>query len=219
MGLDYYFYCQKHTQQGWSVPADFTNEHGNPDSSGEFTWFDDQDVSIRLFLGAQALFPLHNDFPPGFEQIPLYQRNVNAFTEWFSGWLPFEELLLDCWDETLLLVSKRVTASHALLFGDGQQPFPHQALLLAGFEQLEIERLENTSYYVKYAEIVDQPIDYNSGQTRNYLERMLLFPNQLVKVSWKVTVSQFLGEWRTKEFRRIRQYGADEELRIICLFN
>src|SRR5687768_2952724 len=126
MGLDYHFHFQRRTQEGWSVPADFTNRFGYYHELGYFTWFDDKDISMDLFLGDKALFPLHEDFPPAIEQALLFQRDPLAFTAHFRGWLPFEELMLDYWEETFLLVCKRVAASYAPLFKDGQQPFPHE---------------------------------------------------------------------------------------------
>jgi hypothetical protein len=217
MGLAYYFYVQKQTAQGWVVPAGFVTCKDEGRESGEFTWIDDRDVVRELFWGDRALFPMRRDPPPDIANTSLFRRCGRAFAEWFHGWLPFEELLLDLWDREELLVSKRVQARCAGLFGDGRQRFPRQQLLAAGLAGREIENLEDTSYYVFDAAIVDEPIDRSQGQKR--FELATVAPDWLVEVTWKVNVSGFLGDWRVREFRNLRRYGRDEELRVICLLS
>jgi len=218
MGLDYNFHFQVYTQEGWIVPTGFSNRFGYYESVGYFTWFDDKDVTICLFAGEKALFPMHKSFPPDIEKTTLFENaSLSAFTAQFYGWLSFEDLILDCWDESYLLVSKRVASSYAPLFQDGQKPFPRGGLISAGMDPAEVEDLENTSYYVSDAEIVDEPVEFGLEQGQNGSD--LISPDNLCEVTWKVTLSSFLGKWRTEEFRKLRQYGTDQDLRIICLFS
>jgi hypothetical protein len=209
MGYRYHFHFEKFTSEGWLVPSDFE------DASGEFAWFHPTDGRFGLFRGKDALFPMDNNFPPEFERSRFYQWNAAAFTEWFQGWLPFEELILDSWEETSLLVSGRIPARYAPLFGDGQQPFPEEALL-AGAPGDVYSKEGRCLVSNDSAEIADQPLDYTFGQARNHLER--LQPEVFVKVTWKVTINQFLT-WRAEAFHRVRQYGPDSELRIICYYS
>ena len=226
MVLDFNFHFQVLTQEGWIVPTGFSNRFGYYEDKGYFTWFDDKDATIRLFLGEKALFPMHRSFPPNIERTTLFQNaplstfggdQLSVFTTWFYGWLSFEDLILDCWDESYLLVSKRVASSYAPHFQDGQQPFPRERLISAGMDSTEVEDLENTSYYVSDAELVEEPIACGLEPGQRGLD--FNSPDNLCEVSWKVSVSSFLGEWRTEEFRKLRQYGTDENLRIICLFS
>src|SRR5579871_1397794 len=107
MGYRYHFHFEKHTPEGWLVPSDFE------DASGEFVWFHPTDGRLSLFRGEDALFPMYNSFPPEYECSSFYKWSAAAFTEWFQGWLPFEELILDSWEETSLLVSSRIPARYA----------------------------------------------------------------------------------------------------------
>ena len=159
MGLDYHFYFQVNEGEEWTVPANFTNRWDYEAQLGYFTWFDDKDVTAKLFWGEQSTFPMQYDYPPNVENSILYQKTSAAWPEWFQGWLPFEDLMIDYWDETHLLVCKEIAGSYALLFSDGKQPFPRERLLNAGVDPHDLERLEETSYYSQ-GRILNDPIDY-----------------------------------------------------------
>ena len=215
MGLDYQFYVQKRTAEGWQVPPGFANGQGEREEFGGFAWIDDKASARDLFCGTKALFPLRSEVPPEITNTLLFQRCGAAFWEWYHGWLPFEDLLLDLWDEPDLLICKRVEARYANLFGDGRQSFPRRGLLSAGVAPVEVEGLEGAAPFAFDAELVADPIDRERGKKRFELERV--GPDFLVEVTWKASVRSFLGDWCAKEFRNLRRYGRDEELRVICL--
>jgi hypothetical protein len=218
MGLYYNFYVQKKAEGRWVVPAGFSDSKGERDESGYVTWIDDEDSVRQVFWGAKALFPMRRECPPDITDTLLFQRcGASGFSVWYHSWLSLDELLLDLWDETDLIVCKRIAARHARLFGDGRQPFPRQGLLSAGIPPAEVEDLENTSYCVSDAFVVDEPIDWNYGKKLHQLKEVA--PEYLAEVTWQVSISNFLGQWRTAEFQNLRRFGRDEELRIICLFS
>jgi hypothetical protein len=215
MGLDYSFFCQKRANQGW---IDVACAEGSLQGPPGFTWIDDKDVVRHLFWGDRSLFAMRRDLPPDIASTLLFQRcGQAAFSEWYHSWLPFDELLLDLWDESFVFFSKQVAPKYVNIFGDGQQPFPRGHLLAAGMPEQDVDRLQNTSYYEREAAIVNEPVDWESGKNRFELANTR--PNYLLWVTWKVSVSSCLGDWRAREFRGQRRYGNDEELRIVCLFS
>ncbi|MFO0809936.1 MAG: hypothetical protein U0746_15045 [Gemmataceae bacterium] len=218
MGLGYDFYVQKRTGPGWAVPADFVTARGERSELGYFTWIDDKDSVREAFWGANPLFPMRRDRPPGVEEMAVFQEaGPDAFADWYHSWLPMEELALDLWDQFDVLVCKRVAARYALHFGDGGQSFPRSHLLSAGLAAAAIDKLEATSYYVSDAALVGEPVDWNHGKRRHELAGV--GPDWGVGVTWRVSIAGFLGGWRTAEFRNLRRFGRDDELRIVCLFS
>src|SRR5262249_55215794 len=103
------------------------------------------------------------------------------------------------------------------LFGDGRQPFPREQLLAAGMAQEDVKGLQNTSYYVREAQIVHEPVDWESGKNPFVLANATA--EYRLWVTWKESVTSCLSDWRTKAFREQRRYESDEELRIVCLFS
>jgi hypothetical protein len=182
---------------------------------GEFNWLPSRLILKDIFWGEMRLFEMRNELPP--------DRSGSAFLQWLDSfgydyksddwqisWIPYAELQIDCWDEPMLLVEEHVSTTYALLFGDGEQPFPRQPLLEAGYDEEKMEKLQCPAYA---CHLTKQPIDRTQGKSRHQLEQL---PSDApVLVTWAVTISDFLGDKRANSFKSLRQYGRDEDLRII----
>jgi len=201
---------------------------------GYFTWFDDKDVTaLRLFIRDDALFPLHREVPPGFVITELYRMSnrspdmsdadvldhmQSCFEEHYQGWIGFDELRVDSWSESELLIRKNVPAYIASVFGDGEQPFPRDDLLNVGWSENDVRDLENTSHYA-YDKQFD-PDGYSIAD--DPVRRWEIPPTDaggMALVSWKMTIAEFIGDWRMETLRRARQLAPDRCLRIICTFS
>ncbi|PQO35601.1 hypothetical protein [Blastopirellula marina] len=231
MGLDYYFYLQRVSDDVWTTPAEF-DDPTNREMRGQFMWFDDKDVTAhRLFVRDDSLFPLHRNLPPEFVITELYRASnrspdmsdadcldyVNrCFDDHYFGWIGFEELMIDLWSETELLIRKNVPARFASAFGDGSLRFPRETLLTLGMPEDDADRLANTWYYANDSgrslagySVVDEP----------FIRRFGDGPHDQAAVTWKVTIAEFIGEWRMERFLKARKSAADDQLRIICTFS
>jgi len=138
----------------------------------------------------------------GFKQVPYdYDRDEDQL-----GWIPYPELLIDCWDTESVTVAGSVPARRAPLFEDGTRPFPRAALRSAGATDRELERLAD-------ARPVREPLDVAFGRERHRIAE--LPPDELVQVTWRATVAELIGEPYVALFKGLRRYGPDEELRIL----
>jgi hypothetical protein len=135
------------------------------------------------------------------DQFYDYGRNEDQL-----GWIPYQELFIDCWNTDLVTIESRVPARHAFLFGDGQQPFPNAELLGSGAGEAGLDRLRRGS-------LANHPVDISFGQNRARLAE--LPPDREVPVTWRATISEFIGEPHASLFQGLRQYGPDEDLRIL----
>lgn len=122
------------------------------------------------------------------------------------SWIPFADLFIDCWDADRLTLVWCVPARYALLFGDGQQAFPAAALLEAG---LPVERLDR----LRDGWLANEPVDTTFGRDRFRIAE--LPPDREVEVTWRVSIREFIGELHAERFKRLRQLGPDESLRIL----
>ncbi len=201
MGIYYDFYVQQQTADGWIVPVGFKNDlDGSDEELGYFVWF----KHSPIFFDESAMLPLHRTRPPEIETTSLYQQRSWGFDDSsYYGWIGLEEMLMDDWAVTYLYVSTHVPEPMAYLFMDGAQLFPEKALLERGSTDKDI------SAYLRSASrhIIDEPIKRRT-YARDY--------RGWVEVSWKVSVEDVLGEWRVAEFKKLRRFGSDSEMRIIC---
>jgi hypothetical protein len=134
---------------------------------------------------------------------PFYDYGLN---EYQLCWLPYQELFVDCWDTDLVTVGTRVPARHAHLFGNGQQRFPAAELIEAGVTEAELDDLRDGG-------LAREPVDTTFGQERFRIAQ--LPPDREVRVTWRETIAEFIGEPHASLFKGLRQYGRDEDLRIL----
>ncbi|MFO0942580.1 MAG: hypothetical protein U0930_17730 [Pirellulales bacterium] len=231
MGLDYHFHLQHFDGDIWKTPLEFDDPTDRV-THGELTWFDDKDVTIlRLFVLDEAIFPLDRNEPPNFDITRLYRLTNrtpdmtdddvmehirNCFDEAYVGWIGFSDLCIDLWPETEVLVQKTVPSSMAPVFGDGLQPFPYKKLITEGWSTIEVENMKTTSDYapdVKFFadgyRLVKSPMSAQSTVANG----------KTALVTWKVTLAEFVGDWRMTQLHAARKLDGDDRLRIICTYS
>jgi hypothetical protein len=208
-----HFYVERHTTDGWVVPPGFDPEPWTFESDrpfGGFAWAHPQAKWLELFWGAEALFPMRSG-PPEDRRGSALLQYLDQFYDYAHNeaqlcWLPYPDLVIDLWKSAQVTVEAKAPARYALLFGDGRQTFPEAALLETGASQEELDRLGQ-------GWLTREPVDTTFGRQRFRLAE--LPPDQLVEVTWRVTLAEFIEEPHSGLFEGLRRYGLDEELRIL----
>lgn len=214
MPIYHHFYVEQHGADGWGLPPGlefhpFTFECDQ--RFGGFAWAHPRSGWLGLFWGPDALFAMREGPPDDRRGSPLLQRYVDWSYDFRRNedalcWIPYTELLVDSWETDLLLVRAPVSAGYALLFGDGRQRFPSAELLDAGASDAELRRLARRS-------LAHEPINIIFGKQRSLVAE--LPPDRPINVTWRETISEFIGEPHAGLFRGLRQYGRDADLRIL----
>ena len=239
MGLDYYFYVQQRDGDSWIAGPEFDTEVNDPRDThhaprGHLTWFDDKAVTIhRLFVGADAIFPLNREpltdltvqaffsggpLAPDVTPESVVTWKTNALAERFVGWINRDDLLIDCWRKQELIIRKHVPIEIARFFKHGDRRFPRTQLLDLGWERHVVDDLSRT-YGYSYDRtfdphgysLIDSPIRWQDSE----LDSSDL--DNTVPVSWRSTLADFVGETTMKRFERLLAIPAD--VRIICLLH
>lgn len=212
MPIYHHFHFERREPDGWSVPSDFVASRGFTGepfrSFGEFAFAHPRTRWLDLFYGVDALFPLKPGAPSDRRGSPLLK-----YLEYYGDhipediqlcWLPYTDLLIDCWDRDKLLVGTTVPTGFAHLFGDGRQNFPSEELSGAGFDPDQWDS--------DLVETYDEPIDYTFGRNRFVISNPS--PPHEVAVTWFATIAEYIGGW-CAEFKRLRMYGRDDDLRLL----
>jgi hypothetical protein len=211
LSLYYHFYVETRGPEEWRVPTDFKTEIWTYDPRfGEFAWARPWRGWPELFFGASPLFPMRLGPPDDRRGSPLL-RHLDEYYDYSRNeeclcWLPYAELFADCWDTDFVTVESSVPARYALLFGDGQQRFPEEALLEAGASEKELEPL-------CYGRPTQMPVDSTFGRQRSRIAE--LPPYRSVEVTWRATIAEFIGEPHAGLFKGLTRYGPAEDLRIL----
>ncbi len=213
-------YIQQRTDTGWCVPPAMP-PHPDYEYYSHGYLFDFKACSApleRLFLDEGALLRLNKEMPDDFRSTEVFRRHVQTDERSFMGWASVDDLLVDEWSELYLLACRNVPAQFAQCFSLGDQPFPRQELLEAGCSVEDTDELEDVSTSAdarfrgrggRVVETVDHPIvQYTRG---DHLPAV-------IRVSWKLSVADFLGDWRYSALQAVREDAADKDLRIICVF-
>jgi hypothetical protein len=163
-----------------------------------------------LFFGADAIFSMRPG-PPDDRRGSALLRYLDQFYDYERNedrmcWLSYPALLIDCWDSEVVTVAANVQARHAILFGDGTQSFPRAALVTAGASDEELEVLHK-------GRPVRAPVATAFGRQRNHIAG--LSQDEPVEVTWRATITELVGGPYSILFKGLRQYGPDEELRIL----
>lgn len=217
-----HFYVECRSADGWAVPTNFVpgatafKSHAH---LGEFASAHPRQRWLDLFaIGryvVEPLFRLRPGPPDDRRRSALLRYLDNVYQYDYAkndshlAWMPYEELFIDCWDTDTLLIGNSVPVSYALLFSNGEQPFPTAALVAAGVEEQELERLRNGWW-------TEKPVDVTFGPNRYSLSQ--LPPEREVPVTWRDTIATFIGELHVEAFRGLRRYGRDEDLRILSMW-
>lgn len=210
---DYHlFFVEMRASGEWIVPEEFIDRRDRRLLwVRDFTWMKRWAPASWLFFGDDAAIPFRTGRPQWTRASALYNT---WFPEGYEdrelevAWIPFEELMVDGWDESWLSVETRVPASAALLFGDGDQLFPEAALAAAGWSEDEIRRARD-------GHLAHAPIDRTNGRARHEVEASHAM--RAFEVTWRETVAGVLRDWRVEAFRSLRQYGSDADLRVVSI--
>jgi hypothetical protein len=208
-----HFYVERRKAAGWVVPPDFAPEPWTFDcdhSFGGFAWAHPRNGWTELFWGAEALFPMRPG-PPEDRRGSALLQYLDQFYDYGRDdgqlcWLPYSDLMINSWETEWVTVGAWVPARYALLFENGRQGFPWAALRGAGASEMELERLRNGS-------LAPEPLDVAFGRQRFQIAK--LAPERPVDVTWRATISEFIGEPHASVFKGLRRYGPDEDLRIL----
>jgi hypothetical protein len=165
---------------------------------------------LDLFFGVTPLFPMRPGRPEEQQGSALLQY-LDQFYDYGRNednlcWLPYPELFIDSWNTDYLTIAGMAPVRSALLFGNGSQRFPKAELLAAGVTEAEFDRLAQGRW-------TDEPTDLTVGRERFRLAQ--LPPDREVQVTWRATIGEFVGEPHASIFQGLRQYGRDEDLRIL----
>ena len=210
-----HFYIERRGPDGWGLPPGFQPEPWTFESErpfGEFAWAHPRNKWLTLFWGAGALFPMRPG-PPDDQRGSVVLQDLGRFfnvscDESGLSWLPYPDLLIDCWDADSVTLVACVPARYALLFGDGRQAFPAAALLEEGLSEQQLERLRD-------GWLAREPVDTTFGRARFRVAE--LPPDREVEVTWRATIAEFVGEPHAGLFNGLRQFGPDESLRILSM--
>ena len=207
------FYVEQLRADGWSVPLGFeaepwTFEHLR--GLGGFAWAHPNRPWLKLFWGEDALFPMRLGAPEDRRGSALLQELERSYGHLIHEvdlcWMPYADLCVDCWDTDRLILRKQFPARYAILFGNGQQPFPRAELLAVRQSDLELRGLED-------GWLTTEPLDNTVGERRFRLGEI---PGHYqVEVTWTATIAEFIGEPQARVFQELGRYGPDEELRIL----
>jgi hypothetical protein len=121
-------------------------------------------------------------------------------------WLGYPALVIDAWDTDLVTVEAKVPARYAVLYENGEQAFPEAALREAGATVKELKSLHA-------GRLTGKPMEAAFGRQRF---RVAGLPSDRpVPVTWRVSITEFIGERHAALFKGLRRYGPDEDLRIL----
>jgi hypothetical protein len=215
-----YFYVESRSADDWVVPSNLAPWGGNYNAElGAFLWAHPRQRWLDLFaIGRYVVEPLFRlrPGPPDDRRassLLRYLDNVHHYdyakNDYHLAWMPYEELFVDCWDTETVVLGGNVPAQYALLFGNGEQPFPTAELVTAGVEEKALERFHNGWWTDKSADMTFGPDRYHLNQ---------LPPDRDVWVTRRETIAGFIGAPHADEFRGLRRYGRDEDLRVLSMW-
>ncbi|MDY3554485.1 hypothetical protein R5W24_003609 [Gemmata sp. JC717] len=213
MAEEYHFYIERREADGWVLPLDFQPEPWTYESQrpfGEFAWAHPRQKWLALFWGEGALFPMRLGPPDDRRGSPLL-RDLSRYYDVSHddlglSWIPYTDLLIDCWDTDAVTLVACAPARYALLFGDGRQSFPSTALIEAGLTGERLDRLRD-------GWLAREPVDNTFGRDRFRVAE--LPPDRMVEVTWRVSITEFVGEPHAERFKGLRRFGPDDSLRIL----
>jgi hypothetical protein len=223
LSLDTHFYVQRLVDGRWAVPPGFAHCDAPACTcrhTGYFAWFSRRPRLLDLFHPAGtparppfALFDVRVDPPPGIGETGLFHpadssRVAPLVEEWWQFWVPWPELLTDSWSRQLLLISGSVPTQYAPLFGDGTASLPRDDLLAAGLSPEILAALEDCSH--------GDATDAAQVLATEPARPTRLTPGHWVRVTWSVTLDEFIGP-QAERFHALARCGPAEQLRVICL--
>lgn len=195
VGSHWWWYAETLVDDGWKIwPERTAADRWGP---RELLFVRGRRRVMDLFVGPQSLVAVSTELPtrpPGSEYLDYAQRyHEDEYGPTY--WCDFEDLLVEGWTTSTILVSADVPAWQAPLFTDGASAFPERALREAGLSELDVNRLRD-------GRPTGTSIDRTWGSARHEVEvaeRM-----QAVPVTWSDSVAGLFGQHALAAFQSLR---------------
>jgi hypothetical protein len=149
-----------------------------------------------LFFWPDALLAFQEGWPP--DPPPSALCSALRRLEGTLAWLPGEALFLDDWTTETLLVTHRVAAPWAAVFGEGLAPFPEAALRQRGMSPEDIRTL-------RYGTAAGRRVSRLWGQGRHELRQTAT--DDRVPVTWMDSIAEFVGPETHLAFQALPHRG------------
>lgn len=195
VGIDWCWYAETLADDGWKLwPARTAADRWWPRA---LLYVRGRRMVMDLFVGPQPLLAMSTELPtrpPESEYLDWAERyHDDEYGPTY--WCDFEELLVEEWLTTTILVTAEVPAWQASLFTDGASAFPERALREAGLSELDVDRLRD-------GRPTGTGIDRTWGRARHNVdtaERMHAIP-----VTWSDSVAGLFGQHALAAFHSLR---------------
>ncbi|MEM1182407.1 MAG: hypothetical protein AAGM22_28935 [Acidobacteriota bacterium] len=210
-----HLYIEHRGDDGWGIPNAFAPKANmfHPEL-GQFAWVHPRAGWLDLFWSEDAIFPFQPGAPEERGSSPLLNHLKNRRDYGFDrnedslSWLPLTEMWLDSWQDETVLVGYPVEARWVPHFGDGNSPFPIDLLSDPDFK--EDRDLRERARLWRGA-----PINGMSGADR--FRWSIRPPHAAFNVTWRETIAELIGGRYAQLFTSLRDYGRDEDLRILSV--
>lgn len=210
-----HFYVEHRGDDGWDLPSSFAPKADMFDPElGQFAWVHPRAGWLDLFWGHNAIFPFQQGAPQEWGNSPLlnHLKHVHHYdfdqNEDNLSWLPLSEMLLDDWQYETVLVGYQVEARWAAYFRYGNAPFPIDLLNEPNFKDDRYLRERARQWR-------GDPINGMRGADRFRLSK--LPPDAAFNVTCRETLAEYVGDKYAPLFTSLRDYGSDEDLRILSV--
>jgi hypothetical protein len=206
VGVDWWWYAETLVDDGWKLwPKPTAADRWGPPS---LLFVRGHRGVMDLFVGPRPLVAMSTELPtrpPESEFLPYAQRYLdNEYGPTY--WCDFDDLLVEEWPDSAIVVTADVPAWQAPLFTDGASEFPERALRQAGLSESDVEELRD-------GRPTGTSIDRTWGRPRHDVdaaERMHALP-----VTWTDSVAGLFGGYAMAAFRSLR--SAPGERRRVFL--
>lgn len=201
MSRDYNFFVEYYLEQQWKCLPGLIEK--TVDYNYALPLFTERFKSHRskIFFAEDALLEMRRDIPVG-SISPEVQKRID---QGGSYWIRFDELMVDDWASTFVIVSGEVELMYASNFRNGNELFPSEDLINSGMNSQDIEALRD---YPAASFLVPEPVDWRQKFVHQD-------ESSLVYVTWKKSVDEFVGKSIVDKIKSVvDEYGA-ENLRFI----
>ena len=206
MSNSWNFYIEVRDGPNWITPNDLLPP--DPWSSPKsFSWLLHYRYDF-LFENDRALLPFHLGYPSDIGAV--WRESTRSWLLGFDAkWIGYPQLMVDFWrDKGTLLVGNSVSVHFASLFADGNGEFPAEALKAAGCFDVDL---------LPHRSSAENPIDRQSGYALAKLIEKT--PEAQIPVTWRTSIVELLGDETCNDFINLRQYGRDEDIRVIAFYS
>lgn len=201
MSRDYNFFVEYCLEQKWKCLPDLIEKTGSYNYA--LPLFTERFKSHRskIFFAEDALLEMRRDIPIG-SISPEVQVRIDQED---SYWISFNELMIDDWASTFVIVSGEVELRYAPIFKNGKELFPFDDLLNAGMHTRDIEALKD---YPAASFLASEPVDWRQKFVHQD-------EGSLVYVTWKKRVDEFVGKSIVDKIKSVVDEYGTENLRFI----